>query len=485
MNHAILQGSGRKSRMGQIDAKPSVADTEGIMIEEFEKLEFEEEAGAEPIDAGTAADIAYESKRDDGLCDELDARDKEIRHNQGGYPGGPVAEVERPRSPIFEAAAEITRSYALTAVAEAKDSLWVPDAGGNGIDALPIHKPSIVEYGKVLTKAEILRITNEFREALSAPTEVSEELNALTLVDQDELTKEQMKRAGEIRQIFKKMRVDTEHRRKFLKEKALRTGQMIDSLASASKTYCSKHEAMAEAIEKVEERREAARKTKLAEEREREIAPFIESINAFDLGSMSEEQYQILLTGSKAAYAARQQEIRDRERADAEREAAEQRKSEAVAKQIARVNQLSAAGFQYDGLSGYYMLDEFGVSEVDVNGGYTDEEFANRLADVSGVINARRAAAEEQARIEREAAQKAQAELDRIEREKAEDARKAAALAVAPDKEKLGAWFSAIERVSSDPPTTSGAEAQAYVFRVEQEIKNTLAAARDWLEAYN
>jgi len=375
----------------------------------------------------------------------------------------------KPPDPLFEQFADISRSSLPPSIIPEVERPWIPDAGGNGIDVPKMLMPAVHEYGKALTRSEILRITNEFRDALSVPTEITMELDALAAKEPATLTLDDTGRAGEIRKLFKAKRVDTEHRRKFLKEKALRTGQMIDSCANAGKNFCAQQEEKAEAVEKYLEREEAARRVALDIARAVELSPFFEGdTKSFNLGTMSKDQYQILLSGAKMQHSQRQQELRDAEDLRRQNEARDRAERERNNKKIERVNQLSALGLRYDGDQGYaFAGSAIHVRELDV-ASFRDDTWAELIDTITGDVGdindakaAEKAEAERQAQIDRENARIAQEQLDKIEAEKKAKADAERAAALAPDKDKMIAYFTSVHDAVATMPDVSDENAKA------------------------
>ena len=516
MNDGISQRSGARTRISQIDANPPIADAmEGNMsqFEEFEPVaisdadietqraaevaEVLERVGVTPgqIVAGTdRIEPTVQSPTVNAVLDNFYATEQPTAETASLPPA-------KPASDLFNQVADISRTAAYAATGnedflktptEPKhETFLVPYNGGAGVEMLDLFRPTVLEYGKTLSKEEVGRITAEFKEALQLPTALDTELSLITAKDESLITAEDSARAGELRQAFKKIRVGIEHRRKFLKERALRTGQMIDGLANVGKEYCSTRESRAEAIEKIEERRIKAAQEQLAATRLAELTPFLvpDTPLTFDLGKMPEDQYQILLDGSKAAAEKREQLARDAEimRESLERE--QKFEAEKAAKKLTRINQLSELGFTFNAPSreygfaqGHFCIEErtiealsdvewlelFAKTEADV------VEFKRRAQAELDAEAARQREAAERAAIDRENARIAQERLDKIEAEKAEKEREAAALAVAPDVEKLEAYFKAVQDAVASRPELATATGKVLLDRFFGEVSGVV-----------
>lgn len=327
------------------------------------------------------------------------------------------------------------------------------------LEVPPLFAPLALHYGRSLSKEDVRRVIEGFRGQLSVlDGQYDIELATMENIGEANWTKEDSARAADIRRFYKGHRLQTESTRKALKEKSLRTSQLIDGSANALKDYCEARENRAEAIEKIEIRRLAAERDALAAQRLAELAPYkVEDfLMPFDLGSISEEQYQVLFSGMKSTFEAKQAEMRKEEE---ERKA----KEEAAAKRLDRVNQLSALGFQWRVDLNAYTFDslrvEAGVLEF---GGNTWQTLINELSAQVGTINATKA---EQAATDRENARIAGEQLAEIEREKAEAVEAERLAALAPDKEKVILYFQSVHDAVMAMPEVENEDMKALLQR--------------------
>lgn len=151
-------------------------------------------------------------------------------------------------------------------------------------------------------------------------------VKAREIVVTDVNDKEGMAKARELRLAIKKVRTSAEHKRKELKEDALRTGQAIDSIFKQFKDALGLHEDYLDEQERYAQIIEAKRINDLADERVVLIKNAGGDPAVFDrttLGTMDEQAFETTLVGVRA-------QVREAaERAEREKaEAEERRKAE-------------------------------------------------------------------------------------------------------------------------------------------------------------
>ena len=268
------------------------------------------------------------------------------------------------------------------------------------------------------------------------------------------------KAARTLRLALKDIRVSAEKTRKSLKEDSLRRGKAIDGINAILEIQLLPIEKAMEDIEKAEEIAEAKRKEALKADRIAELSPFADP-TFYDLGGMPSVQYAELLSGAKAAHAAK---IAAAEKAEADRIAAEKAAAEAEAKRLAEER-----------------AERERMREENARLAAVAAKEREERLEAERVAAAERAKIEAQAAIEREAARKEREEAARLaaaERKKREEAeaellakQKAEAdkivaqkaadkkAAAAPDKEKIAALAVAFSAVAiPDMATNEGKE---------------------------
>lgn len=226
-------------------------------------------------------------------------------------------------------------------------------------------------------------------------------------------------RARAVRLVLRNIRTSSERDRKALKENSLRTGRAIDGVhALLEKMLIPAEDAMRE-IEEAEERREAARKQAMANERSAALAPFCDPQH-FALGDMPADEFASLLSGQKAVHEAA---VAAAAKANADAEQTERDRLAAEVRDRAERNQLWIAG---------KAAREALAAE--------QQKAAAERAEAQRQIDAANA---EAACLRREQEAREQAERDRV----AAEQRRAAVAAAAPDAEKLGDWMLAVAAV--------------------------------------
>jgi hypothetical protein len=361
----------------------------------------------------------------------------------------------------------------------------------------PMFKHLIATYGKELTKDDVQRTLSAFRECLEQMDGRHDaDLAALEAKGEENWTKDDFAKAGQIRRFHKNARTNVERIRKVVKNRALRTGQLIDGEANAMKGFCEERERRAEFIEQTEARRLQDERDALAEQRAGELIPFLAPGQSLPplLGSMDSGIYEAVLTGMKASYDLRIEQERRAEADRIAREEADRIGREKAEKRLARVNQLSTLGLVRDELLRVYEFrnDDLPVHVADETiesmSDFEWDDMFQRIARDVNAIKARRIEAEERMRNERlEAANRLEAlnreKLEREAAEKAEAERITAeqrAAELAPDKEKVDAYFKTVYATAMAVPDVANESLRRSLDRYFDSIANlTNNAARE------
>lgn len=354
----------------------------------------------------------------------------------------------------------------------------------------PMFSQLVATYGKELTKDDVQRTIAAFRDELEQlDGRYDAQLYDLEAKGPENWTKEDSVQAAEIRRFHKNIRLNVERTRKVTKNRALRTGQLIDGEANAMKDFCENRETRAEAIEKVELHRLARERQALAEKRFAELSPLTSGSGEampFDLGGISEEQYQMVLTGAKAAFEKRQREAEAAAEAKRIEDDRLIKEREAAVQRLERVNQLSMLGFVRDeGLRSYEFKNDdlpmFVADEsIETMSGFEWKDMMERVTRDVNAIKARRLEAAAAAREER---LRTEAALDKLNREKAEreSAEKAEAeakmkaereAAMAPDKEKVDLYLKSVYNAALQMPEVSNADLKKRLERYFDSVAN-------------
>lgn len=298
--------------------------------------------------------------------------------------------------------------------------------------------------------------------------------------------KAEMKMAREGRLFLKEKRVAVEKTRKALKENALREGQTIDAIAKVLTNLIIPIEKDLEEKEKFAEIQEAKRIDALNEERVKEIEPYTEYIPyGMNLGQLSNDDYNKLLSGAKL-------------QKQAEEEAQRKAEEERIAKEKAEAEERERVRLENERLKKEAEEKERELAKAKAEREASEEKAKKeleaqkkRLEEERIKAEAQRKAIEEKARLEREENERllkierdkqAKIEAERIEeakrveaeRKAKEDAEKKAKSA--PDKEKLFVLATAIYEFSipevvSDEAKTITANVKILLSKIETYIK--------------
>lgn len=247
----------------------------------------------------------------------------------------------------------------------------------------------------------------------------------------DESQTELMQQAREKRLALKKARTTVENNRKALKEDIVKQGRAIDGIARFVREAIEPAEKYLELQERFVVIKAAERLEATRAERLEKIAQYTDNPSLYNFSTMTDDEFQALLTELKQTHEARLAKER------AEREEAERKEQERIAeeKRIREENERLRA--------------EAAAKEAEREKERKAE--AERLAKLQAEREKELAA--ERAKVEAERKQREameaerRAEQERIAREKAEAEEKERQALLAPDKEKLLSFSAALETI--------------------------------------
>lgn len=297
--------------------------------------------------------------------------------------------------------------------------------------------------------------------------------------DEEDVTPELSARARRLRLDIAKVRIAAEKARKAIKEEYLLASRAIDGTSNILKWAISQKEEALEAIEKIEERREAERLEWLQQERVALLAPYVEDADERDLSGMDEDVWGAYLGTKKQAHEDR---IAAEKKAEAERIEAE------------RVDALERARHaEFAPVYDFVDTDTYRSA-----GTLSDEEFAAALSAAKEAKAAHdaeqeriraenerlaneRAEAEAKAKAEREAAEKArQDELARIEAERKKE-REAAETKMAAERKKREALEAAERERKAAEAAAEKARKKAEAEAAKAPVKARLSY---WVDSF-
>lgn len=289
------------------------------------------------------------------------------------------------------------------------------------------------------------RLIEVFAPAFARADELVNAAKAITVTSVDQ--KAEMKAARDLRLKLREIRTTAEKARKELKEDSLRTGKAIDGVNNVLKFLIEPEEERLQHCEEFAERAEAKRKADLQQARSGILREYADP-SQFQLGEMTEEAWQSLLVGMKAAKAQREEEAR---RAQAEREEADRKRREEDERIRKENEKLRAEAAQREKVAAAERAKAEAARKA------AEAKAAKERADMQAKLEAERKA--------RERAEAAAKVFQQDEDRKAKDLEKARKkAAAAPDAEKLRA-FAAWLRTAPVPEmkTDDGRSALAQV----------------------
>jgi len=186
----------------------------------------------------------------------------------------------------------------------------------------------MIKEAGLLPEDKLLLLVNQFIPYLEQVVQLEKLFDGLEVTQEDDTAG--MKKAREARLAFRKARTECEKIRKEEKQWANVVGRTIDYMGRTVRSRCEHWEDHYKGLETFAERIEAERKEALKLEREELLSPYVEELDGWDLGNMSGDAFNKLLSASKIAH---EQEVAEREkRAKEERE-----RQEAERKEIERM----------------------------------------------------------------------------------------------------------------------------------------------------
>ena len=313
------------------------------------------------------------------------------------------------------------------------------------------------QLSQILKEQEISENrSSELLEAFGAPFEeagaILAEYELIKVIDESD--QQTMAEARSKRLALKKVRTTVENKRKELKESIVKQGRAIDSVARFVKEVIAPAEEYLQLQEDFAKIKATERETAQKLQRIERLSEWADS-SLYNLDEMSDEQFEALLVVLKGqadqAAAAEERAVAERQAAeDAERErqvaaAAENErlKKEAQEKEAERQKELAAMKAQQE---------------------------KERAIHEAAVAHERKAVEAE--RLQRETLERAERERlakEAQEKEASQAAERAALLA--PDKQKLAAFATAMAQIRNEKlPAVKTAAAQAIVNQIETDL---------------
>ncbi len=255
---------------------------------------------------------------------------------------------------------------------------------------------------------------------------------AMGITVTDEAQKGDIAKAREMRLKLKQIRVETEKKRKELKEQFIREGKAVDGVANIIKALIVPAEEHLEKQEKFVENIAAERKLKLFENRTALLGKYMEDLSAYNLAEMTDEVFDKVLESSRVAFETQKEAEKKVEEDRVAKEKADAVEAKRILDENARLKKEAderEETIRQDKAAQKTIDDEKAAKQkvIDDEKETKLQEERDRLAADQKKID------DEKARLETEAREKSVAEeQERVDKEKADIAAK-----MAPDKDKL------------------------------------------------
>ncbi len=322
------------------------------------------------------------------------------------------------------------------------------------------NKLSIIVKESGLEETQAKTILDNFTGFFEEAQKWEEEAKKIKVTDITQVAK--MDRAREGRLALKKIRVEADNTRKLLKEKSLREGKAIDGIANVIKALIVPVEQYLEAQEKFKERIEEEEKKQLILERQVKLSVYIteEELSAYNLGELSEDAFNNILSTSKFAHDAK---LKAEKEAEDERIKKEKEREVEIEKQRLENIKLKK---EADNAKKFADVKAKANAEIIADAKKKEDEAKEKQAKLEKEIKEKELA-ELKVKQEKEAKEKADKEAE------AEEERKKK---LAPEKDKLFVWSEQIKSIEVPTGLSKAGlqivkEAEEQLLKISQDIK--------------
>ena len=329
----------------------------------------------------------------------------------------------------------------------------------------------LVKYANAtgLEKPAALSLAETFKPIFAKARTAIDDAKGVAESVKDATCVKEIRKSRACRLALRAVRLESENTRKAQKQHALLYGKAVDGFHNILLADLSPVETALQEAEDIAERAEAARLAQLKADREKELAPYLDTPILADLSAFSEKDYAQMLSDAKLL---RQAKIDAAAKAEAEAKAkaeSERAERERIAAENARLKVEADAREVAAKVEREESARKLAAEQAAAKAAQVAAE--KKLADERAAAEAARKAAEEKARKEREAIE-AKAKAERIEAEaKARRERAAAEAEAAKEQERLKAI--AQEQLEK----LQAAEAAAKAHRDAEAKKQAEAAA--------
>ncbi|MGD9564490.1 MAG: hypothetical protein AB7Q37_18860 [Pyrinomonadaceae bacterium] len=354
----------------------------------------------------------------------------------------PAAEPEPAPSPISPSIAMVQQSFESAqtntngAAVTIADKL-VPEFG----NVLEKGSPSAIAYGfppavdTLIKKAKLTpeqtdHLLKQFSSLFTLSSQMRNRVEAIEIRSTEDA--EAIDEAKECHRILRDERLNAEKRKKVIKEPYLRPSQLIDGVFRLWMDEIGPIEKLAKDKAEYIENLEKERKAQLARERLEKLKLFDADGGSFDLGEIDDAGFELIYQGAIASYNARKAEEQKAEQERLERERAAEAERQRLQAENSRLERERA-------------------------------EAAARAAEQQRI-------ADEERRQREEAEAKIREQEDARRREEARLAAIEEAKRLAPEKEKIAAYFRDVQVTVEDTPELASVDAIALLDSFRESV---------------
>lgn len=321
---------------------------------------------------------------------------------------------------------------------------------------------------------------------------VIEKSRTITVTDASQ--KVEIKVAREYRLALKNIRVESDKKRRALKEESLRMGRAIDGFHAILLSFTQAEETRLQEQEDFVARQEAVRKAQLKLDREKALAPFGIDTAFYNLADMTDQGFAQLLENTQAAHVVKQEQAQkaeeERIRLENERLREQQRMMQENARlKKEREEQEAAAKAERERLEAIAAKERekarAAAEQARKEKEAAEAEHQRKLGEERKVAAEKQRQADEASRKEREARKRLEQEKrDREaaeEKKRQEEAEAAERAAAAPDRVKFIALAAAILKL--DVPKASSRKGKLLRMAITEKVRELATWVADEAES--
>ena len=330
---------------------------------------------------------------------------------------------------------------------------------------------------------QALSLRNSFQNFIKLTTELEAKAKAIVVTDISQ--KKEMAEAREIRLELKKIRTDSENKRKEMKESSLRTGSAIDAVAKIVKNIVIPLEDHLEEQEKFAEIQEKLAREKRDHDRYVEITQYTQTPEMYTYKEMTDEVFASLIANLKEAHDRKSKEEEEARLAQIKKEQDAKDEAERNRIELERMKREEEVRKETEAKENAARIEQERQAEETRRAEIQKQEEAHqaelaKAEELRKVEETEKNRIAEELRLKNEAEENAKREAE--EKEKAEREAKAELdrqASLAPEKDKLFAYAEKLKTIDSPKDLSkAGLEivnnAEAKLLALSQEIKEAI-----------